>query len=87
MVCLQKDRFPAEHGTGRWIDAEGVVVEGVSRGCAHLFELHDNLGVCLAELVRGLGLAAIRATLLGLIIHAAKLSQQALLAVQRSRHL
>ena len=58
-----------------------------SRGCAHLFELHDNLGIRLAELIGGVSLAAIRATLFGLVIHAAQLSQQPLLAIQCSRHL
>ena len=60
---------------------------GGGEGRAHLFELHDNLGIGLAELVGGLCLAAIRPTLLCLIIHATKLSQQPLLAVQGTCHL
>lgn len=54
---------------------------------ADLLKLHDHLCIGLAELVRGLGLAPIRATLLRLIIHGAQLSQQPFLAIQCCCHL
>ena len=66
-------------------DPQGLREQGVER--ADRLELHDNLGIGLAEVVRGLRLATVRAALLCLVVHAAQLSQQPLLAVQRCCHL